>query len=139
MNSRRILIADDDYDLLQALAVRCTSLGLQVDLAQDALAAVKSVLRYPPPDVICLDVNMPSGNGLGLCEMLAADDDTAQIPVIIMTGSTDPEVVRRCHASCAYYVLKCDDLWSRIEPLLHELVGQVANRPAVTLTTSRLC
>jgi hypothetical protein len=42
--------------------------------------------------------------------------------LIVLTGSEDPETVRRCHSLKAYYVPKCADVWQRIEPLLNELL-----------------
>jgi CheY-like chemotaxis protein len=74
------------------------------------------------PDLICLDVNMPSGSGLSVCEMLTADDQVSSIPVIMLTGRADEETVRRCHTMCAYYVLKSRDTWGRVEPILRELL-----------------
>jgi CheY-like chemotaxis protein len=117
----RILIADDDRDLAQALALRCRGLGVEVQMAHDARTAL-NMLFDAPPDVVCLDVNMPCGNGLCVCEMLAADGQFTALPVIILTGDSNPEVVRRCHMLCAYYVPKCADLWSRVGPLLAELL-----------------
>jgi hypothetical protein len=40
-----------------------------------------------------------------------------------MTGRTDPDTIIRCHNMCAYYVEKCPDVWSRLEPLLIEVLG----------------
>jgi hypothetical protein len=46
----------------------------------------------------------------------------ALIPIAIPTGRSDPDTIMRCHSLCAYYVEKCPDVWSRIEPLLKELL-----------------
>jgi CheY-like chemotaxis protein len=111
------------------LATRCRAIGLSVHAAYSGLAALRSFLDNPP-DVICLDVEMPDGNGLSACELLAGQNRLAQIPIIILTGKTDGATIRRCHNLCAYYVPKCVDVWSRLEPLLHELLG---NRPAASM------
>jgi DNA-binding response OmpR family regulator len=121
VRGKRILIADDDPNLVDALAVRCRTLGLEVLTAYDARTALNSIFESRP-DVACLDVSMPCGNGLGVCEMLVSDERFVSLPVIVLTGRTDPETIRRCHALCAYYVPKCTDLWSRIGPLLRELL-----------------
>ncbi len=117
----RILIADDDKDLADYLAIRCRRMGAEVDVAHDGLTALNKV-QFNEPDIVCLDVNMPGGTGLSVCEMLAGDERMNEIPVIILTGHTDTETIRRCHELCAYYVPKCDDVWYRIEPLLRELL-----------------
>jgi len=121
MTAPRILIADDDRALVGALSLRCRRLGLQVQTAHDARTAL-NMLFESPPDVACLDVDMPCGNGLSVCEMVASDSRLNGLTLIVLTGSSDPQTIRRCHAVCAYYVPKCVDLWSRIGPLLHELL-----------------
>jgi len=124
MPTRRptVLIADDDEDLLHLLAARCKGLGLTVECAGNAMTALTEI-NQSKPDVAILDVNMPAGNGLSVCEMMNANEELASIPVVVMTGNADHETVRRCHQMCAYYVEKCPDVWSRIEPLLRELVS----------------
>ena len=74
------------------------------------------------PDLICLDVNMPAGNGLSVAEMIQTDPTSSHVPIIILTGRDDPRTIRRCHDLCVYYVIKGGDVWSRIEPLLIELL-----------------
>jgi len=121
MTAKSVLIADDDRDLARVLATRMKRLGLRVRVAHDALKTLNMV-RDRTPDLICLDVSMPAGNGLSVCEMLATDPNSSSIPVIILTGRKDKETIRRCHDMCAYYVLKSPDVWKRIEPVLYELL-----------------
>jgi CheY-like chemotaxis protein len=122
---KKLLIVDDDRQLAVALGVRCRALGLDVRAVHDAISALNAVLASPP-DAIFLDVNLPLGNGLSVCEMLSSDERLGSIPVIVMTGNSDRETVRRCHRMCAYYVLKCPDVWQRLEPLLNELLSPEA-------------
>ncbi|MBC8354329.1 MAG: response regulator [Planctomycetes bacterium] len=120
-NNKTILIADDDTDLCNAVASRCRKLGLDAVTACDAAAALRLV-ESSRPDLICLDVDMPRGNGLAVCEMIAGDEYLSSVPVIIMTGKSDSETVQRCHNLCAYYVTKAGEVWSRLEPLIRELL-----------------
>jgi two-component system OmpR family response regulator len=115
-----IVIADDDAALVQMLRHRCEARGLRVRTAYDALAAL-NLVHEARPDVICLDVNMPSGNGLSVMEMILDEPGLSPTPVIMMTGVGGEEIIRRCHRYGAYYVEKCSDLWSRLEPLVREL------------------
>jgi CheY-like chemotaxis protein len=75
------------------------------------------------PDVVILDVEMPYGNGLSVCEMMSTHEQLSKIPVIILSGRSDQQIIRRCHELCAYYVIKQGDVWPRIEPLIRELIG----------------
>ena|ERR1700676_4153182 len=122
MNDKNVLLVDDDPALVEVLELRCRAIGLQTRTAHNALAALQQACREPP-DVICLDVEMPGGNGLNACELLAGEPRLANVPVIVLTGKTDCDTIRRCHDVCAYYVPKCGDLWGRIEPLLRELLA----------------
>lgn len=127
MKPKTILVADDDPELVQVLELRCRALGFDVRVAYSALAALKSACQEPP-DLICLDVEMPGGNGFSACELLAGEPRVASVPIIILTGKTDSDTVRRCHNLCAYYVPKCANVWTRMAPLLKELLA--APQPA---------
>lgn len=120
--NRHILIADDDADLVDLLSRRCASLGLEVDTASNAMTALGKA-EETLPDAMILDVNMPYGDGLSVCEMMASHEELKTIPVIILTGSSNQETVKRCHRLAAYYVPKCPDVWRRIEPLLRDLLA----------------
>ncbi len=121
MTTKNILIADDDTDLVTALSMRCKILGLEVLVAHDGMTALSLIDEWSP-DLIILDVNMPFGDGLSVCEMLGPENLTQTTPVIILTGSSDGDVVRRCHSMCAYYVLKSADVWERLGPLISDLL-----------------
>jgi len=116
-----IFIADDDRDLLALLAKKARDTGLTVDTARDAMTALQRI-DETRPDLVILDVKMPGGNGLSVREMMAEHEDLSRIPVIILTGCSDEGIVRRCHDLCTFFVPKCPDVWSRIHPLLTELL-----------------
>jgi CheY-like chemotaxis protein len=120
-NKPQILIADDDKDLVQALTLRCEKLGLQVHTAQDASSAWKQI-ETVLPDLVVLDVEMPAGSGLSVTEMMSHHEKLKKTPVIMLTGKTDHDTVRRCHDMMAYYVSKCENVWPRIKPLLCEIL-----------------
>jgi len=121
MTSKKILIADDNRDLVRVLMIRCRGLGLETVAAYDAMTALTKI-REQRPDLICLDVNMPAGNGLSVCEMLANDEEFSSTPVIILTGRADDDTIQRCGTMRAYYVFKSTDTWRRIEPVIRELL-----------------
>ena len=118
---KTVLIADDDLDLVQALSVRCKQMGLDVITASDATDALYAI-DIRGPDLVCLDINMPGGNGLAVCEMLVSDEHRSTIPVIMLTGRTDEDTIMRCHSLSAYYVSKSHDVWQKIKPLICELL-----------------
>jgi CheY-like chemotaxis protein len=117
-----VFIADDDADVVDLLTRRCRNLGLRVDSAPNAMTALGKI-EENEPDLVILDVDMPQGNGLSICEMMAGHESLANIPVIMLTASSSESTIRRCHQLCAYYVLKSPDVWSRVEPLLREVLA----------------
>lgn len=124
MSDYTILIADDDDDIVDVLSTRCRGMGLWVETAGDAMDALRKI-DQKRPDVVILDVNMPCGNGLSVREMMACNTELSAIPVIILTGNSDKETILRCHNTCAYYIPKGPDAWSRIEPLLLEILESI--------------
>lgn len=136
---RSVLIADDDKDILRLLSLRCEKLGFVVNTAPNAIDALKRI-EETTPDVVILDVDMPGGNGLTVREMMSNHERLDSIPVIMLTCSTSEETVRRCHEQCSYYVLKCPDVWSRVEPVLADLfnlqIAEDAQEPDLLIEPS---
>jgi DNA-binding response OmpR family regulator len=130
---KTILIADDDGDLVQMLALRFNEMGLHVFRSPDAMHALLGVNRVRP-DLALLDVNMPGGNGLSVCEMLAGDDVLSKIPVIIMSGESGKEIQQRCRTLHATYVPKGAGLWDRLEPVVRRALGMVVSESSEVLT-----
>ena len=122
MTRKVILLADDDKDFLKMMIARCEHIGFDVIYAQDAMTALSSA-NISIPDVICIDVNMPKGNGLSVCEMVAANEKLRSVPMIVLTGSDSPDIKQRCQSLSAHYVQKSGQIWSRLEPLLKSLMS----------------
>lgn len=117
--AKSVVVADDDADLRRLLRARFEELGCRVFEAEAPLDALHIIERVFP-DLVCLDVEMPTGSGLSVAEMMAADARLNSIPMIVLTGKTDPVTIRRCHEMMAYYVAKSPDVWSRVEPLARD-------------------
>jgi CheY-like chemotaxis protein len=130
VSKKTIVLADDDVDLVNLLTERCARRGYSVIGVSNALEAI-NVIHRVVPDLVCIDVNMPAGNGLSVCEMMAGDPRLRSVPVVVLTGSSSQQTIRRCHDLMIYYVEKNVDVWSRVEPLFAELLG-----PPQTLATT---
>ena len=117
---KTVLVADDDPGLSRSLAIRLESLGLKVIRSSDAVNALLGAHRALP-DLAILDVKMPSGNGLAVCEMMAANPECSRIPVIIYTGVSDAQTIARCKRLGAHYVQKSPDAWAQLKSVIEEL------------------
>lgn len=119
--SLRVLIADDDAALTRILDMRFRKLGLHPVCTHDAMHAL-TLIHKQPPDLILMDINMPAGNGLAACEMLAADPRLKDIPVIVLSGRGDQATRDRVAELGAQHILKSGDLWLDLKPLALRLL-----------------
>lgn len=80
----RILVADDEPDLLNAAKIMLERGGYQVIEAKDGDEALEKAYSEKP-DLIILDVVMPSKTGTEVCRMLKDDPQTSSIPILMYT------------------------------------------------------
>jgi len=85
MPGKKILIVDDDQDLVKLLARKLTQANFEALVAFDASQAM-SLARKETPNLILLDMKLPAGGGLGTLQNLKNSMKTSMIPVIIITG-----------------------------------------------------
>jgi putative two-component system response regulator len=89
-SQKTILLADDDESVLFLLKTLCEDLGHRTLEAKNGRDAVEKAVAHMP-DLVILDCSMPLKNGFVATRELKADPDTANIPVIILTGLTTRE------------------------------------------------
>jgi DNA-binding response OmpR family regulator len=80
---KKILIAEDDSDILLVLQMILTNAGYDVEVVQDGNAIVTG--RKTWPDLFILDKDIPSVDGIALCKFLKLKEETKDIPIIMMT------------------------------------------------------
>lgn len=85
MTLKRILIIDDEPDILEVLSFILSSKGYEVLKARDGREALNS-LRTLTPDFIFLDLEMPVMNGHELCQHLKRDARLKKVPIVILTA-----------------------------------------------------
>ncbi|MFH1150902.1 MAG: response regulator [Actinomycetota bacterium] len=86
-----ILVADDDKDLVLALSIRLKAAGYKVIGAHDGEEAFNYAAENKP-DLIILDVRMPSGGGFSSIDRMKHSLTTRNIPVIFLTAFDDEEM-----------------------------------------------
>lgn len=85
MARRRILVVDDERDLVDILAFNLRREQYDVLTAYDGETAVE-IARREVPDLILLDLMLPGVGGLEVCRRLRGDARTAQIPIVMLTA-----------------------------------------------------
>ncbi|HZA29856.1 MAG TPA: response regulator, partial [Gammaproteobacteria bacterium] len=83
-----VLMVDDTPANLNVLFDLLTAHGLEVSVAEDGESALQQV-DYVRPDLILLDVLMPTMDGFTTCQRLKGRPDTRGIPIIFMSALTD--------------------------------------------------
>ena len=84
MEKKRILVIDDEPNLLEVIRIRLEANDYEVLTAQDPLAGLE-IAKEERPDLIIMDVIMPKVNGLRLLRILKREDETKDIPVIVLS------------------------------------------------------
>ena len=88
----KVLIADDDKVIDAAISAVFRKRGWQTVVAFDAMQALMFAKQTPMPDIVLLDIAMPGGSGLMTLERLKSATLTEPIPVVVVSGSEDPEL-----------------------------------------------
>lgn len=124
----KILIADDDADLLDILAFSLHREGFEVVRARDGQEALAQVTAEQP-DLVVLDVGMPQIDGFEVCRRLRKD---SSIPIIMLTAKGDDEnIVLGLNLGADDYVTKPyspRELMARVRALARRSNGLVEKR-----------
>ena len=108
--SERILVVDDDPDILQFVRLNLELDGFAVELAGGGREALEKAAEAPP-DLMLLDVMMPEIDGLTVLRRLRSDPTTANIPVIVLTArSLAEDRVKGLDLGADDYITKPFDL-----------------------------
>lgn len=101
-----ILIIDDDASFCEMLRIHISSAGYWAEVAEDAVEGGKALLASRPDLIVC-DVKMPFLDGFELLSLLRGDEQTAAIPVILISGRSDSEaMIKALEAGAADYLAK---------------------------------
>ena len=124
---QKILVVDDDPDLLGLLRMSFKGAGFSVITAANGPDALKKARSLP--DLIVLDLVLPELDGFTVCRTLKRDRATASIPIVMLTGLSS-QLTRFAGLECGAndYVTKpvtIAELLERIAPLL----GRSASPP----------
>jgi DNA-binding response OmpR family regulator len=132
----KVLVVDDDRDTRDLLQAALEARGFSVVLTASGKRAIV-LARQEEPDLILLDLKLPGMDGYEVLQRLKNSQDTADIPVMVITGSLTDEELKRARVlslGAARFMTKpfaVDELVSEIDTL----VG--SQLPAAVLTPGR--
>ena len=129
---KKILVVEDEKDIRDLLRYNLEQEGFGVLEAEDAELALALVQRERPALVV-LDIMLPGMSGLDICRTLRQDDETARLPIVILTAkAAEVDKVVGLEMGADDYVTKPfspRELIARIKAVLRRALGPEAQRP----------
>ena len=122
----KILLVDDEPDILQVVALRLRTAGYEVITGRDGQEAI-ALVRQHQPDLVILDVMMPKLNGFQVARMIKLDKKLKDIPVFLLTARTQPsDKTTGTHVGADEYITKPFDM----KVLVERINTWLAKKPA---------
>ena len=120
-NGMRVLLVEDSHTQAEYFRDILEESGLEVDWVEDGQVALE-VAYESLPDLIVLDVNLPSLNGFQICSRLKRDQATQHIPVIMLTSrDAAKDAMTGLQAGAEDYIAKDEFAGETLQASLHQL------------------
>lgn len=147
MAGEKILVIEDDRDILELLTHQLSGEGYAIDIAESGEDGLR-IARSEVPDLILLDLMLPGIDGYDTCRILKNDSRTELIPIIMLTAkSEEQDIVTGFEAGADDYITKpfsISVLSARIETVLGRLPESSAagsddtiNRHGISVSPNR--
>lgn len=119
--SKRVLIVDDEKNILVSLNFMMEQAGCVVETAQDGMTALH-MIETDPPDLLLLDIMLPQMDGFELCKRLRGNHRFDDMKIILLTAKgRDVDVGKGLKLGADAYITKpfsTRDLMSQVNELL---------------------
>ncbi len=106
--SKKVLIVEDEEDMLSVMDMRLKSTGYDVLTAENRQVALEK-FREAQPDLVLLDIMLPDGNGFDICQQMK--EEHGNVKVIMFTNKEQAiDVTRARQAGADDFIVKTSDL-----------------------------
>ena len=131
LDSKNIIVVEDDLDIRELISFNLANEGHQVFEANNGEVGIDKA-RNNNPDLILLDLMLPGIQGLDVCRIIKSDQETKEIPIIMVTAlGQEEDIVKGLETGADDYVTKpysVTELMARIKTQLRRsrsaLIGQ---------------
>ena len=117
----RVLIADDEPNIVISLEFLMKREGYEVSVARDGQTALDAIVR-DRPDLVLLDVMMPGKSGFDICQAVRADESLATVKILMLTAKgRDTDLAKGTALGADAYMTKpfsTKELAARVRELL---------------------
>ncbi len=91
---KRVLVVDDDQELLNLIRILLSRLSVEVTTAETASAAAHLLKTAPLPDLLVLDLMLPDISGVDLLKQMRMKPIFDTLPVLVLSALIDPSQIR---------------------------------------------
>jgi len=130
-DEKRVVIVDDDLDLIAALTQALTRRGLSVLAFSEAIPALQHLTTAPPPDVLLLDYLLPEMNGAQFARALGREH--IRVPIVLLTGADRVCSDALHHVPASFVIKKPFDLDHLLDKL-DDIIGRETSRETMDRT-----
>ena len=125
----RVLVVDDDEDVVKTVSAFFTRWGYEVSTALSGFNAGLEVERFKP-DLVVLDLMMPHVDGYDVCRTIKSDPTTRHIKVLVLTGYTEKDCIEKALESGADDWMAKPFRAEAFKSRIAKLLGERSNRGA---------
>ena len=122
MEKKKILIVDDEPNIVMSLEFLVSKAGFDIAVATDGEEALRKV-QTERPDMVLLDVMMPKKSGYEVCELLRADPANSGLKIVMLSArGRDTDIAKGLALGADAYITKpfsTKDLLAKIEQLVN--------------------
>jgi DNA-binding response OmpR family regulator len=122
MANKKILILDDDQDLLDVLSLLLTESGYDIQTLCTGEQIFEEIKRFHP-DLVLMDVMLAGMDGRLICKRMKAKTDTLDLPVILISGSHDLSANLSEQGAPNDFMTKPFDLATLMKKIEYQLVA----------------
>jgi len=138
---KRILIIEDDRDIVELVRYNLANEGFQVSGANDGATGLSN-LKKSPPDLLLLDLMLPKLSGLEICREIRKDESLNRLPILMLTAKTaEEDRIRGLELGADDYVTKPfspRELLARVRAVLRRTHGEDVPPPHEMFERGRL-
>ena len=121
--SKKVLLAEDERNVILGVRTCLDAVGYQIEIVEDGDEALNSI-RKERPDLILLDLLMPKVDGFEVLKEVKGNDETKDIPIIVLTAKAEEEDRQRAMdlGADSYMTkpFKPQELWDLLKHYLPE-------------------
>ncbi|MFH1441463.1 MAG: response regulator [Candidatus Omnitrophota bacterium] len=127
MPKDKVFIIEDDLPALESLK----NLLLTSDFEVEGLSAPKEIMKSIKsfgPDIILLDLLMPGLGGLEVCQMLNSDEQTRDVPIIVISALANPADIKKAYELGVVDYLTKPYIYSELDKKIKKFISYKKNR-----------